>query len=56
MLAAFDLAATLTSVGSVVSTAIGIIEDNPILAILFAGSLLGVGFKAIKGAKRAAKN
>lgn len=55
MLATFSLATALTDVGTVVSSCIGIIEDNVILAVMFAGAILGVGFKALRGAKRAAK-
>lgn len=43
----------LTNVGSVVTAAIGIVTGNEILMTLFAGGLLGVGFKAIHWAKRA---
>lgn len=48
------ISTALTNVGSVVTAALGIITDNPILMVLFAGGLLGVGFRAIRGAKRAA--
>lgn len=49
------LTTALTNVGTVVTSALGIITDNTILMILFCGGLLGVGFRAIKQAKRAAK-
>lgn len=49
------LATALTDVGTVVTQSLGIITGNSILMVLFAGGLLTVGFRAIKGAKRAAK-
>lgn len=49
------LASALTNVGSVVTSAIGIITGNEILMVLFAGGILAVGFKAIKWARRAVK-
>lgn len=49
-----SLSTALTNVGTVVTSALGIITDNTILMVLFAGGLLGVGFRAIRGAKRAA--
>lgn len=52
---AVDISSALTSVGSVVTSAIGIITDNTVLMVIFAGGLLGVGFRAIKWAKRAVR-
>lgn len=52
---ASTLASALTNVGTVVTQAVGIVTSNDILMVLFAGGLLGVGFKAIKWAKRAVK-
>jgi len=49
------LATALTNVGTVVTQAVGIITANEILMVMFAGGLLGVGFRAIRQAKRAAK-
>ena len=48
------LSTALTNVGTVVTSALGIITDNTILMVLFAGGLLSVGFRAIRGAKKAA--
>ena len=45
----------LTNVGTVVTQAIGIVTGNDILMTLFAGGLLGIGFKAIHWAKRAVR-
>ena len=49
------LTSALSDVGTVVTQAVSIITGNTILMVMFAGGLLGVGFKAIKQAKRAAK-
>lgn len=49
------LSTALTQVGNLVSTAMGIITGNEVLMVLFCGGLLGVGFKVISQAKRAAK-
>lgn len=49
------LSAALTNVGTVVTQAIGIISGNELLMVLFAGGILGVGFRAIKWAKRAVR-
>ena len=45
----------LTNVGTVVTQAIGIITGNDILMTLFAGGLLGIGFRAIHWAKKAVR-
>lgn len=45
----------LSNVGTVVTQAIGIVTGNEILMTLFAGGLLGIGFKAIHWAKRAVR-
>lgn len=45
----------LTDMGSVVTTAFGIITGNAILMALFCASLLGAAFKIIKQGKKAAK-
>lgn len=50
------LTTALTNVGTVVTQAIGIITGSEVLMVLFAGGLLGVGFKAIKRAKSAVRN
>lgn len=41
----------LGTVGSLVTTATGIIADNPILMVIFCGSILGIGFRIIHQAK-----
>lgn len=46
----------LTQVGSLVTTAMGTITGNDVLMVLFCGGLLGVGFRIISQAKRAARN
>lgn len=52
---ATTLTTALTNVGTVVTQALGIITGSDILMVLFAGGLLGVGFRAIKWAKRAVR-
>ena len=49
------LTTALANVGEVVTSAVGVITDNSILMTLFAGTLLAVGFRAIKWAKRAVR-
>lgn len=52
-------ASTITTALSTVSTlatnAIGIITGNDVLMVMFCGGLLGIGFRVIRQAKRAAK-
>lgn len=48
-----SLSTALTSVGTIVTQAIGIITGNDILMVMFAGGLLGIGFRAIRQARRA---
>lgn len=45
----------LTTISTLVTTALGIITGNDVLMVLFCGALLGVGFRVISQAKRAAK-
>lgn len=52
---ATSLATALTNVGSVVTSAVGIVTDNAILMTIFAGGLLAIGFRAIRWAKRAVR-
>ena len=49
------MTSALTDVGTIVTQAVGIITNNDILMVMFCGGLLGIGFKAIKWAKRAVK-
>ena len=49
------IATALTNIGTVVTSAIGIITDNTILMTVFAGGLLAVGFRAIRWAKRSVR-
>lgn len=49
------MTSALTEVGTIVTQAVGIITTNDILMVMFCGGLLGIGFKAIKWAKRAVK-
>lgn len=49
------MAAALTQISSLATTALGIITENDVLMIFFCAGLLGVGFKVIRQAKRAAK-
>lgn len=52
---ATSLATALTNVGSVVTSAVGIVTDNAILMTIFAGGLLAIGFRAIRWAKKAVR-
>lgn len=47
--------AALTTLGTLTTTALSTITGNEVLMVMFCGGLLGVGFKIIKQAKRAAK-
>lgn len=49
------LTEALAEITSLVSSAVGIITGNDILMILFCGGLLGVGFRIVSQAKRAAR-
>ena len=49
------MTAALTQISSLVTTGLGIITGNDVLMVLFCGTLLGVGFRVISQAKRAAK-
>ena len=49
------IATALSQVGTIVTQCLGVITGNEILFVIFAGGLLGIGFKAIRQAKRAAK-
>lgn len=46
----------LVNVGTLATTAINIITENPVLMTFFCGGLLGVGFAVIRSAKRTARN
>lgn len=50
-----SITTALSSVQEIVTSALGIITGNPILMVMFCGGLLGVGFRAIKQAKRTAE-
>lgn len=49
------LTTALTNIGTIVTQCMSIITDNAVLFLFFCGGLLGIGFHAIKQAKRAAK-
>ena len=40
---------------TIVTKAVSIITDNSVLFVIFCGGLMGIGFKIVKQAKRAAK-
>lgn len=48
--------AALTTIQTLVSSALSIITANTVLMVFFCGGLLGVGFRIIRQAKRAARN
>lgn len=49
------IATALGEVGTIVTQCMGIITGNTVLFVIFAGGLLGLGFKAIRQAKKSAK-
>lgn len=49
------IATALSELGTIVTQCMGIITENPVLFVFFAGGLIGIGFKSIRQAKRAAK-
>lgn len=49
------LTTALSNITSVVSTGVSIITGNEVLMVIFCGCLLGIGFRVIKQAKRAAR-
>lgn len=52
---ASTISTALTEVGTIVTQAVNIITGNTVLFVIFCGGLLGIGFRVIKQAKRAAK-
>lgn len=52
---ATTIASALTDIGTIVTKAVSIITDNTVLFVIFCGGLMGIGFKIVKQAKRAAK-
>lgn len=50
------MAEALTSIGTIVSTAIGIITDNEYLMIFLVGGLVTIGFTIFQNAKSAASS
>lgn len=50
-----SLTSALTNIGTIITQCMGIITENPVLFLFFCGGLLGIGFKAIRQAKKAAK-
>lgn len=50
-----NIATYLENLSTIASSALTIVTGNPVLMVMFCGGLLGVGFKIIKQAKRAAK-
>lgn len=53
--AANTISSALTEVGTIVTQAVNIITGNSVLFVIFCGGLLGIGFRVIKQAKKAAK-
>jgi len=49
------MAEALTTIGDLASKALGIITGNNVLFVTFCGGLMGIGFKIVAQAKRAAK-
>lgn len=49
------IATALAEVGTIVTQCMGIITGNSVLFVIFAGGLLGIGFRAIRQAKKSAK-
>ncbi len=53
---AIDMTSALADIATLVNKAITIITANSILMVLFCGGLMGVGFRIISQAKRAARS
>lgn len=49
------LASALSDIGTLVTKAVGIITENSVLFIIFCGGLMGIGFRIVKQAKKAAR-
>lgn len=49
------LSAALANIGTIITQSMNIITTNDVLFLFFCGGLLGIGFKAIRQAKKAAK-
>lgn len=49
------LTTALANIGTIVTQCMTTITSNDVLFLFFCGGLLGIGFKAIRQAKRAAK-
>jgi hypothetical protein len=52
---AMTVTSALSEISTLVSTGVSIITGNDVLMILFCGGLMGVGFRIISQAKRAAR-
>ena len=50
-----NLTTALANIGTIITQCVQIITDNSVLFLFFCGGLLGIGFKAVRQAKRAAK-
>lgn len=50
-----SLTGALANIGTIIEQCMNIITGNPVLFLFFCGGLLGIGFKAVRQAKRAAK-
>lgn len=50
-----DIAGSLTTLGSIVTSCVGWITDNPVLMTLFVAGLIPAGFMVIRKAKKASK-
>lgn len=51
----FDISSALTTLGSIVTSCVGWITDNPVLSVIFVAGLVPAGFMVIRKAKRASK-
>lgn len=54
MLAATSVTTALSTVSSLVTTAISVITDNEVLMVMFVAGLVGIGFNVIRKAKASA--
>lgn len=52
---AWDISGSLTTLGSIVTSCIGWITENPVLTTMFVAGLIPAGFMVIRKAKRASR-
>lgn len=53
---ASGVSGALTTLGTIVTTCIGWITDNPVLMVMFVAGMIPAGFMVIRKAKKTAKS